>query len=222
MSTSITRRGIALLAAGTISLFAALATASQAGAATYYACVKKNGSAHVYAKKPKCKKGESKLSWNKVGPAGKNGSNGASGKNGTNGTNGTNGANGTNGQNLTTQTPLAVGQSESGAFGVADGESKTGYAGEGISFAQPVSGGIAENHVIYNAVGVTTLQCPGAGKAAAGYVCMYESESFGMTFFVTRNFALQANAADSFGFAIFWTATASSGYAAGVWTVTAG
>src|SRR5947209_3437073 len=42
MSTSITRRGVTLLAAGSISLFAALATASQAGAATYYACIKKN------------------------------------------------------------------------------------------------------------------------------------------------------------------------------------
>lgn len=95
MSPSITRRGIALLAAATFSLFAALATASQAGAATYYACVKKNGSAHIFTTKPKCKHGESKLSWNNVGPAGRNGSNGL---NGANGKNGANGANGTNGK----------------------------------------------------------------------------------------------------------------------------
>lgn len=96
MSTSITRRGIALLAAATFLLFAALVTASQAGATTYYACVKKNGSAHIYTKKPKCKKGESKLSWNNVGPAGRNGNNGVNGANGKNGTNGANGTNGTN------------------------------------------------------------------------------------------------------------------------------
>jgi hypothetical protein len=216
MSTSLTRRGTALLAAATLSLLAALATASQAGAATYYACVKKNGSAHIYAKKPKCKKGESKLSWNSVGPAGRNG------LNGLNGLNGKNGANGANGADLTTQTPLASGQSESGAFAVADGESKTGYAAEGITFSQPLPAGIAENHVVYNTVGTTTPQCPGPGKAAAGFVCLYESESSGMTFLLTRNFALTLNAADPSGFAIFWTANASSGYAAGTWTVTAG
>jgi hypothetical protein len=57
-----------------------------------YACVKKNGSARVFTKKPKCKKGEKKLSWNNEGPAGKNGVNGTNGTKGTNGTNGTNGA----------------------------------------------------------------------------------------------------------------------------------
>jgi len=97
MPTSIIQRGTPLIAALTVSLFAALATASQAGAATYYACVKKNGSAHVYAKKPKCKRGESKLSWNNVGPAGRNGVNGVNGVNGKNGNNGVNGANGATG-----------------------------------------------------------------------------------------------------------------------------
>jgi hypothetical protein len=96
MSTSITRRGVTIGATAIIALLVALAVASQATAATYYACVKKNGSAHIYTKKPKCKKGESKLSWNNVGPAGRNGTNGANGKNGTNGTNGANGTNGTN------------------------------------------------------------------------------------------------------------------------------
>lgn len=104
MSTSVTRRGVALLAAATISLFAALAMASQAGAATYYACVKKNGSAHIFAKKPKCKKGESKLSWNNAGPAGKNGANGANGLSGANGKEGAQGPIGPQGPGATTFT----------------------------------------------------------------------------------------------------------------------
>jgi len=112
MSTSITRRGTALLVAATISLLAALATASQAGAATYYACVKKNGSARIYSKKPKCRRGESKLSWNNVGPAGRNGLNGANGANGKNGANGTNGSNGKEGPpgpaNLLVFSPLSL------------------------------------------------------------------------------------------------------------------
>ncbi len=94
--------------------------------------------------------------------------------------------------------------------------------GEGISFAQPVAGGIAENHVVYNTKGVTTPQCPGSGKAAAGFVCMYESEATNFTFFIARNFGLTANAADPFGFAAFWKVTTTeSGFAAGTWTVTA-
>jgi hypothetical protein len=95
MSTSITRRGVTIGAAAIIALLVTLAVASQATAATYYACVKKNGSAHIYTKKPRCKRGESKLSWNTVGPAGARGLNGKNGNNGANGTNGTNGTNAT-------------------------------------------------------------------------------------------------------------------------------
>lgn len=89
MTTPIRRRAmLAAAAAGTL-MAGGLAVVPQASAATLYACVKKNGSAHIYAKKPKCKKGESKLSWNSAGPAGKNG---------TNGTNGAAGAGGAAGQ----------------------------------------------------------------------------------------------------------------------------
>jgi len=97
MSSLNNRRAIAPLVATGALLIAAFAVASQAQASTLYACAKKNGTAHVFTKKPKCKKGESKLSWNSEGPAGKNGANGASGTNGTNGSNGTNGTNGTDG-----------------------------------------------------------------------------------------------------------------------------
>lgn len=73
-------------------MVASFAAASPANASTLYACVKKNGNAHIYSKKPKCKKGESKVSWNNVGPAGKNGANGGNGANGSNGANGKDGA----------------------------------------------------------------------------------------------------------------------------------
>jgi hypothetical protein len=217
MSKTINRRAIAQLAATAVVLTSALAVAAPAGAASLSACVKKEGgSMRLVSPRTKCRRSERKVSWNTAGPAGTNGANGK------NGSNGSNGANGTNGANLTTQTPLASGQSESGAFAVADGDSTTGYAAEGISFSQPVAGGIAEGHVVYNPAKTTTPQCPGSGRAAPGFVCMYESESTGMTFLVTRDFALDADAADPFGFASFWTVTATSGYAAGTWTVTAG
>jgi len=89
------RRAVAALVATGALLLTSFAVASAAEASTLYACVKKGGTAHVFRKKPKCKKGESRLSWNSEGPAGKSGANGASGTNGTNGVNGANGANGT-------------------------------------------------------------------------------------------------------------------------------
>ena len=97
MSSLRLRRGTALLIVCAAIVVAVLAASPQAGASTLYACVKKNGSAHIYAKKPKCKKHEKKLSWNTEGPAGKNGLNGTNGSNGTNGKNGTNGVNGQEG-----------------------------------------------------------------------------------------------------------------------------
>jgi hypothetical protein len=93
MPIPLTRRAVALLAAG-LPLAGALAAAPQAAASPLYACVKKGGDAHVFTKKPKCKKGEAKVSWNSVGPAGKNGANGSNGTNGTNGSNGSNGETG--------------------------------------------------------------------------------------------------------------------------------
>jgi len=85
MSVAMTRRGTVVLAASVALVLAALAAAPAADAATLYACVKKSGSARMFTKKPKCKKGETKLSWNTQGAAGKdgvNGINGAAGKDG--------------------------------------------------------------------------------------------------------------------------------------------
>jgi hypothetical protein len=78
-------RALAVLAATGALLLAAFAAAPQADASTLYACVKKGGSVKVYAKAPKCKKHETKISWNSVGPAGKNGTNGSNGTNGKEG-----------------------------------------------------------------------------------------------------------------------------------------
>jgi hypothetical protein len=90
MSRPIVRR--VTLALATALIAAMFAGASGAQASTLFACVKKSGSAHVFTKKPKCKKGETKLSWNSSGPAGKNGTNGSNGSNGTNGKDGNEGA----------------------------------------------------------------------------------------------------------------------------------
>lgn len=93
MSIQTTRRVAALPAVVGALLLAAFAAAPQADAATIYACVKKHsGAARIVTKKAKCKKGESKLSWNTEGPAGKDGANGANGAAGKEGPAGANGA----------------------------------------------------------------------------------------------------------------------------------
>src|ERR1700719_1074924 len=104
MSTPVTRRGLAVFAIGAL-LLAALVSASEAGASTLYACVKRDGTAHIYIKKPRCKKRETKLSWSSEGPAGRNG---ASGANGVNGKEGLQGPIGPQGPGATTFTYDAV------------------------------------------------------------------------------------------------------------------
>jgi hypothetical protein len=86
-----------LSVSGTLLLVSLCATPA-ANASTLYACLKKHAaSVHVFTKKPKCDRGETRLSWNTSGPAGPKGSNGANGTNGANGENGTSGTSGTNG-----------------------------------------------------------------------------------------------------------------------------
>src|SRR5262245_28162345 len=194
-------------------LLAGLATAPQASAGTIYACVKKNGAVRIVTKRARCKRGEKKLSWN---------SEGVRGKNGTNGKNGANGTNGTNGQDLTSHTPLPSKQSESGFFALGGGGSKAGFVVEGISFSQPLSAPIAPGRVAYNKKGITSPNCPGFGQAAPGFVCLYESEgTAGLSFFIAHDFALNANAADKYGFALLFEVKAALGFVAGSWTVTA-
>jgi hypothetical protein len=171
MSTSITRRGT-LAAAATISLLVALGTASQASAATYYACVKKSGTAHIYTKKPKCKRGESKLSWNNVGRAGKNGISGTNGKNGANGLNGANGAQGIPGPFLEA---LPSGRTETGVYAL-EGDGSVIQAGFGFTFPL-VSAPVA--HFIADKASPST-ECPGSvsnPRATPGSLCVYEGTS---------------------------------------------
>jgi hypothetical protein len=86
---------LALVLLAAVALCAALAT--DAGAAKLvgkdgkvYACYKAKGktkgAVRLVAKKGKCKRGEKKISWSSVGPAGESGTNGESGSSGENGT----------------------------------------------------------------------------------------------------------------------------------------
>jgi hypothetical protein len=221
MSTSITRRGT-LAAAAIISLLAALGTASQASAATYYACVKKSGAAHIYTKKPKCKRGERKLSWNNRGPAGRNGANG---KNGANGTNGINGAAGAPGGFFGV---LPSGKTMSGTYAAQ------GAAGEqyrtSVSFllSLPVAPNASQIHYIKVGEAVPT-GCSGtvaAPAASPGNLCIFEGVAsagndanrgeLNPINDEAPNFSMPV-----FGFGVYGTCNTGSCVIEGTWAVTA-
>jgi len=145
MSTLINRRPMAVLGTSGAIAFASLGHAAQASASTLYACVKKNGTARLFASKPRCRKGETRLFWNVEGPQGPRGHNGANGRNGREGNNGANGTNGTNGANgaaggFSTSNELAKSITAAREITVL---SKTLPAGSYIVLAKASVGGLA-------------------------------------------------------------------------------
>jgi hypothetical protein len=111
---------------------------------------------------------------------GKKGKAGATGPQGPQGPQGTPGA---AGQNLTAQTTLPSGQSESGAFSAGSGGSegweysagKTAYGwiGAGITFTQPLATQIPEANIIDVKSTSGAPHCSGPGHADPGYLCLY-------------------------------------------------
>lgn len=144
MSRSINRRRTAVLVTVGALLLAAFAATSQAQAATLYACVKKNGAARVFTKKPKCKKGETLLTWGNVGPAGANGANGANGAGGKEGGAGKEG--------------------KEGKEGKAGLEGKAGADGTAVAYAEVNSAGTLGG----NSKGVVKMT-PGASPGTGVY-----------------------------------------------------
>jgi hypothetical protein len=95
MSVRFMRRLVAVSCATSVVAAASLAAAPTAGASTIYVCVKKkSGVMRLVDRKAKCKRGESKLTWNQSGPAGPAGKTGATGATGTTGSGGSAGLNG--------------------------------------------------------------------------------------------------------------------------------
>ena len=174
ISTPINRRTTAGLASAGALLLVALAATPQADATTLYACVKKNGTARIFTNKPKCKKHETKLSWNNEGPPGEKRDERRERHQRHEGTNGTSG---TNGADLTSHTPLPSGQSESGWFALGGGSSTSKFVAEGISFSQPLSTPIAEGHAVFNKETKPRLTARVSGKQTPAIsVCTQRSK----------------------------------------------
>src|SRR5207245_7555929 len=80
---------------------------------------------------------------------------------------------GTNGELGAASATPPSGHSESGTYSVASSEG--GFLTEGITFPIALASALGETHVAWLAHGAAhTETCPGPGRAAAGYLCVYE------------------------------------------------
>jgi len=78
-------------------------------------------------------------------------------------------------------TPLKAGESESGVFGMGDQASAASQQFLDFrSFPIPLSAALDSAHVVY-VTGASAPNCPGAGQAAAGYLCAYQATSANAT-----------------------------------------
>ena len=98
MSTPPMRPRALLLMAATATALGLAPAVTVARTSTFYACVKKNGTARISTKKLRCAKHETKMSWSARGPAGRNGARGPGGLSGAKGADGLSGANGASGR----------------------------------------------------------------------------------------------------------------------------
>jgi hypothetical protein len=78
-------------------------------------------------------------------------------------------------------TPLRAGESVSGVFGMGDQASAASQQFLDFrSFPIPLSAPLDSAHVVY-VIAASAPNCPGAGQAAAGYLCVYEATQMNAT-----------------------------------------
>ena len=123
--------------------------------------------------------------------------------------------------------PIKSGQSMSGVFADGSGEGVSGepggYLGVGITYPRPLATPIDDNKIIDIQNGNFTTECPGKGKAAKGYLCIYNSVFNGVNEAYGYSSGGYTNVkGKSIGAIIYWAINNNAvPYVGGVWTVTA-
>lgn len=147
------------------------------------------------------------------------------GKTGPAGPQGPAGTPGAPGQNLTAETALPSGQSESGAFSAGGGyDPKTGgegYLGAGITFVQPLAKAIPDKNIV-DVKGSSAPHCPGIGHADPDFLCLYNTISFD----VEEGYGYSSDSSvgpltPSPGVVLYWLVNGPDPYVGGIYTVTA-
>jgi hypothetical protein len=120
-----------------------------------------------------------------------------------------------------TPTTLASGKSESGNFGNGGGDASGDWIGVGITYPRALKAAIISSHVI-EVTGTSASHCPGAGHAAKGYLCIYNSIASGVDP-LTDIYAKTSDNLGKVGVVLYWSVSSdnASPYVGGSWTVTA-
>lgn len=128
---------------------------------------------------------------------------------------------GPKGDSFTLATTLPTGQTETGTYGVYGFGG--GLVGGGVSFRIPLAQGLAATHVHLVAGQQFTPQCPGFGQAAAGELCVYQTNATNTVFagiFGTSGMTVAGTS--STGFQIYFTSPgAGVADSFGEWAITA-
>jgi hypothetical protein len=117
---------------------------------------------------------------------------------------------------------LPAGQSESGVYDIGSALPSSGVAIEGdITFPVPLAAAIPHGNVTVNKPGASTANCPGAGRAAAGFLCIYSVEEEGVKTFAVSNTETPGPGSGRLGAGILLQGSSTTPYSHGTWTVTA-
>ncbi|HWC07543.1 MAG TPA: hypothetical protein VG458_00695 [Solirubrobacterales bacterium] len=121
---------------------------------------------------------------------------------------------------MTADSVLQPGQTEAGDF-IASAAS--GLAGTVlVQFWPHLPESLPAGHIIVMAEGAPgTVECPGAGQAAAGYMCVYQSFNEGMTFESFISTMPGSTFAGPVSGVMTWRSSQSNGLLRGTWAYTA-
>ena len=145
---------------------------------------------------------------------------GARGARGPRGDPGPQGADGPPGADFSVTAVLPSGQTETGVYGVSG--NSVSRISDSVNFRIPLAAALDKPHVQFlTAASAATTSCPGAGKAAAGYLCIYEKTGSNRTFVDTLSTATALSGSGPGGFLIYFTASATTpAISYGTWAVT--
>lgn len=120
---------------------------------------------------------------------------------------------------LTADSVLQSGQTEAGDYIAAAANGQAGTVL--VQFWPHLPESLPEGHIIVIAEGGGTVQCPGAGQAAAGYMCVYQSFNEGMTFESFISTMPGSIYAGPVSGVMTWRSNQSNGLLRGTWAYTA-
>jgi len=121
---------------------------------------------------------------------------------------------------MTADSALPSGQTEAGDYIASAGNGLAGTVL--VQFWPHLPESLPEGHIIVRGEGAPgTAECPGAGQAAAGYMCVYESFNEGMTFESFISTMPGSTYAGPVSGVMTWRSNQFNGLLRGTWAYTA-